>query len=111
MDAATLEKLERIARNFPCQEMDYIKEPTKWGEVYIAIGRGVSSDADLLGFTCWHGVYSIPYGTQQMARSGEVAGSCSKKVAIETFLGDAVWFLRHFEERNMLDESFKLGHA
>lgn len=110
MESLARERLERIARNFPCASMDYVMKPTDWGEVYIAIGRGTSSDAGLLGFVCWHGIYAIPYGGEKwMARSGEVAGNCSKKTALETLLGDAVWFLRHFAERDMLDESFKLN--
>lgn len=111
MDANALTRLERIARNLPCfNTMDYMRVPTDYGLVYIAMGRGYSSDPKL-GIITWQGVWAIQYGRHSLGRIGEVAGNATKNEALTHFLGDAVWMYEKLSDRHLLDESTRFARA
>lgn len=106
IDTDTIEKLERIAGNLPVKGLDYVKVPTDWGLIYIALGRGPGE----LSPISWLGVYGIRYGGyKMMAQVGEVRGDQSKKAALEEFVKQGAWMYAHMEPRDMLDESYSLG--
>ena len=106
IDTDTIEKLERIAGNLPVQSLDYVKVPTKWGLIYIAIGRGPGE----LSPISWLGVYGIRYGGSKMiAQIGEVRGDLPKNTALEEFVKQAAFNYSIMEPRDMLDESYSLG--
>ena len=106
IDSQSIERLERIARNLPVQGLDYVKVPTDWGLIYIALGRGPGELTPI----SWLGVYAIRYGGHKlMAQIGEVRGDQSQKVALEEFVRQGVFMYQHMEPRDMLDEGYSLA--
>ena len=110
METKARETLERIVKNLPIEETDYIQVPTDWGMVYIGMGLGFSDEPEMMqrDLMCWHGVYAIPYGNgQYLARTGLVS-NCAKQEAVKHFMHDAVWMMEQFQMRDMMDKSYSL---
>ena len=111
MEILEFSRLERIARNLPCWPgtLNLGRVDTDLGPIYIALGRGYSSEPDLKP-VCWHGVYAIHYGAiKGMCRPAQVQGHLSLRQAQEVLALDALWYLEMLASRDMNDESFSLA--
>lgn len=91
------------------QNIDYCQIKTEFGPVYVAIGRGPTSDPEM-GIMTWQGAYAVIYGGGHfLGRTGEVSSNASKEEALQHFVNDARNLYAMMAYREMNDESFKLN--
>lgn len=86
MDAVAIEKLTRIARNFPSPRVKMERTDTPEGEVYYAVSKG----------RLWHGVYAYDSPGGAIARTITYSGEATEdqiryKLIMEARMELAVW--------------------
>lgn len=112
MDGEILAKLERIAHRLPCWpgtlQLGRVDSPQ--GIVYLACGRGYSTEASF-GQISWHGLWASHYGgAKGIGRTGEFSGSLDLRQARQHLLDDALWMLGMMADRDMHDPSYRLSN-
>jgi hypothetical protein len=95
MDAPTLQKLERIARNMPIVgHLTMVRKDCDHGEVYMALGR----DGDGM----LHGIW----GVHSVARTVDFKPEADEEDALNILFQDATAWANECAKRGIYDEGW-----